>query len=48
MLESNYPKMRYTDFEDENGSSYSPQELNTMEAETFASAGIDTGSFNFG
>jgi len=48
MLESNYPKMRYTDFEDENGSSYSPQELNTMEAETFASVGIDTGSFNFG
>ncbi|MHB8097961.1 MAG: DnaB-like helicase C-terminal domain-containing protein [Sulfuricurvum sp.] len=47
MLESEYPKMRYTDWEEE-GSQYSQQAINTMVPEAFHNAGIDVGSFNFG
>lgn len=46
MLESEYPKMRYTDWEEE-GSQYSQQAINTMVPEAFHNAGIDVGQFKF-
>jgi len=47
MLQTEYNKMRYTDWIDENGSTYSQQEINTMAPETFHNAGIDVGQFKF-